>query len=145
MAPTKLTISNNVLYQKFECNGGLPPYCQMILPTAIRTPFLELIHADTGGHLKFDKCVPLVQQQAWWFTWRRDLRRFILRCKACQAHIDGKSHHQVLLKPLLQEQPRELRSVELTGPFPWLVLTVKNIYLLQLLVSLVCCHSADCQ
>ena len=113
-----LFIHDNVLYRRFERTGGLQPLCQLILPTSLRIPFLELIHADSAGHLKLDKCVPLVQNQAWWFTWRRDLRWYILCCKQCQAHIDGKPPHQALLTPLLHGEPRQRWSIDLTGPYP---------------------------
>ena len=41
-------------------------------------PFLELIHSDVAGHLKFAKCVPHIMQRAWWLFWKRDLNLFIM-------------------------------------------------------------------
>ena len=33
---------------------------QLVLPCEMKVTFLELIHADAAGHLKFAKCVPHV-------------------------------------------------------------------------------------
>jgi hypothetical protein len=112
-----LIIVDRVLYRKFYASSGLVKFYQLVLPTSLRMACLELIHADKAGHLKFDKCCVLLQEKAWWLTWKRDLKWFIACCKRCQAHHEGKPPHQVMLTPLLHGEPRQRWSIDLTGPF----------------------------
>jgi transposase InsO family protein len=111
-----LFLHNNVLYRRFELLNGLQPYSQLILPLSLRMAYLQLVHADSASHLTFDKCCPIIQQQAWWLTWRRDLKWFILCCQRCQAYSEGQPPHQVYLTPLIHGEPRQSWSIDLTGP-----------------------------
>ena len=58
--------------------------------TMTRMSLLDLIHGDQAGHLKFEKCIPLVQRQAWWHSWRRDLQLFVQCCEKCKSYRRGK-------------------------------------------------------
>jgi hypothetical protein len=112
-----LLMINNVLYRQFYDPTGSVKFNQLVLPSVLKMPFLELIHNDTASHQKFGKCAALVERQAWWLTWRRDLKWFIACCDACQAYHNGRPPRQALLQPLLQGAPRERWSVDLSGPF----------------------------
>ena len=76
-----LVVQDSVLYMLFYNAPGLMNHAELILPSELKLPFSELIHADAAGHLKYQKCVPRVRRQAWWLTWKRDLKPFI---KCCQ-------------------------------------------------------------
>jgi Integrase zinc binding domain len=75
-----LIVRDNVLYRIFHSFDGSVAYYQLVLPSSLEVAFLEMIHADAAGHLKFAKCIYHVQRRAWWFTWRRDLKLFIQCC-----------------------------------------------------------------
>ena len=112
-----LVIFEGVMYREFvEANGKVQCY-QLVLPSSLKMPFLEMIHADKAAHLKYDKCEQMIQQSAYWLTWRRDLKWFILCCSKCQAYHEGRPPRQAFLRPLIHGEPRERWSVDLCGPF----------------------------
>ena len=80
--------------------------------------FLELIHADAAGHLKFAKCTPHVSPRAWWLSWKRDLKLFIKCCPKCEAFHRGVPPRQAKLHPMLVSGPVERWAIDLTGPHP---------------------------
>jgi len=69
-----LVLRDGVLYRLFYNNNGLVVHLQLVLPAVMKVPFLELIHADAGGHLKLRKCLPHVARRAWWLSWRKRCR-----------------------------------------------------------------------
>jgi transposase InsO family protein len=89
-----------------------------VLPSDLKIPFLELVHSDAAGHLKFAKCIEHVTRRAWWFTWRRDLKLFIECCSVCSAYHRGTVPRQGNLHPMVLGGPTERWSLDLTGPFP---------------------------
>ena len=84
----------------------------------MKAPFLELIHSDVAGYLKFAKCVPHIMQRAWWLFWKRDLNLFIRCCPKCEARHRGQPPRQSHLKPMLVGGPGERFAIDLCGPFP---------------------------
>jgi hypothetical protein len=63
-----LIVRDNVLYRIFHNFDGSVAYYQLVLPSNLKVAFLEMVHADAAGHLKFAKCIYHVQRRAWWFT-----------------------------------------------------------------------------
>ena len=82
----------------------------------MKVTFLELIHADTAGHLKYENCVPHLMQRAWWLNWRRDLKLFIRCCVKCEGFHRGPPPKQAKLQTLAVGSPGERWSIDLTGP-----------------------------
>lgn len=80
-----LVILDGVLYRSFYDSNGIVSYYQLILPTEIKVPFLEMIHNDAAGHLKLAKCAQHVMRRAWWLDWKRDLKLFIRCCAKCES------------------------------------------------------------
>jgi hypothetical protein len=85
-----LVTRDGVLYRIFHDVNGLALYYQYVLPASLKVPFLELIHADAAGHLKFAKCIEHVTRRAWWLSWRRDLKLFCDCCSVCAAYHRGR-------------------------------------------------------
>ena len=50
-----LVFRDGVLRRLFHKTDGTVEFCQCILPASVRSSFLELIHGDAAGHLKFAK------------------------------------------------------------------------------------------
>jgi len=50
-----LVFRDGVLRRLFHKTDGTVEFCQCILPASLRSSFLELIHGDAAGHLKFAK------------------------------------------------------------------------------------------
>lgn len=113
-----LVTREGVIYRIFHNADGSARFYQLVLPASLKASFLELIHADLAGHLKFVKCASHLQQRAWWFTWRRDLRLFIACCAKCSAYHRGNPPKQGDLQPMVLGGPAERWCVDLTGPHP---------------------------
>jgi transposase InsO family protein len=113
-----LVIRNRVICRIFHNFDGSVAYYQLVLPSSLKVPFLEAVHADTVGHLKFAKCVEHVQRRAWWFTWRRDLKLFIQCCKVCCGYHRGSAPKQGHLQPMVMGGVAERWAIDLTGPHP---------------------------
>jgi len=113
-----LSIKSGVLCRSFYDDHGMVQQYQLVLPCEMKVAFLELIHADAAGHLKFAKCVPHVIRRAWWYSWRRDLNLFIRCCAKCEGYHRGPPPRQANLNPMLIGGPGERWALDLQGPFP---------------------------
>ena len=113
-----LVLRNGALYRIFHNTNGLAEYYQYVLPATLKIPFLELVHGDAAGHLKFAKCTEHVNRRAWWPTWRRDLNLFIGCCNACAAYHRGTLPRQGNLRSMVLGGPGERWSIDLTDPHP---------------------------
>lgn len=109
---------NGAIYRIFHNTDGSALYYQYVVPAKLKALLLELLHADTAGHLKFAKCVEHVMRRAWWHTWRRDLKLFIQCCHKCNAYHRGSAPKQGKLNPMVLGAPAERWSLDLTGPHP---------------------------
>ena len=113
-----LVLFDGILYRTFVGVDGKPLRYQLVMPACLKNQFLSAVHADVAAHLKFDKCLPLVQDRAWWHTYRSDLETFILCCDKCSAFSHRKNlQHQANLRPTVIGAPCERYSIDLCGPF----------------------------
>ncbi len=58
---------NGALYRCFYNSDASIRSYQFIVPRSLRVAFLELIHGDLAGHLKFVKCLDLLVRRGWWY------------------------------------------------------------------------------
>jgi len=113
-----LVLRERVLHRIFHDKNGFLSHYQVVLPTSLRSQFLELVHNDAAGHLKLEKSAEHVQRRVWWLFWLSDLRQFIERCTKCAAYFRGNPPRQAYLRPLLVGAPGELWFLDLVGPMP---------------------------
>ena len=113
-----LVLREGVIYRSFYDQQGNLGWYQLILPNEMKVPFLELIHNDAAGHLKFAKCVPHVMRRSWWLNWKTDLKLFIKCCPKCESFHRGQPPRQANLQPMLVGAPGERWHIDLCGPFP---------------------------
>jgi len=111
-----LVVHNGVLYRQFYNPSGLCVHFKLVLPSEMKVAFLELVHADAAGHLKFAKCVSHVARRAWWLYWKRDLKLFIKCCDHCEAFHRGRPPRQANLRATYAGAPGEKWATDLTGP-----------------------------
>ena len=111
-----LIMRDGVIYRIFHDSYGDAQYYQLVLPSKLKIPFLELVNADAAGHLKLSKCIPHVQRRAWWSTYRRDLKLFIDCCGTCASYHRGAAPKQGRLHPMILGAPCERWYIDLTGP-----------------------------
>ena len=88
-----------------------------MLPSSLKADFLELVHADAAGHLKYKKCLDHVQRCAYWYAWKRDLHLFIRCCSKCAAYHRGKTSPQGQLHPMVIGTPTKRWVIYLCGPY----------------------------
>ena len=112
-----LLMIDNVLYRSFYDSNGSILYNQLVLPSNLRHDFLELVHGDVAGHLRYRKCIDHVQRRAYWFRWKTDLDLFIKCCSRCAAYHRGKTPKQSQLHPQILGAPNERWVLDLCGPF----------------------------
>ena len=113
-----LTVINGVLYRSFYDPNGIISWYQLIIPSEITVPFLELIHNDTAGHLKYAKCIQHVIRKAWWLEWKKDLQLFIRCCAKCESHHRGQTQRHANLRPMIVGSPGSRWAIDLCGPVP---------------------------
>jgi len=52
-----LILTDGVLHLIFHYADGSAKYYRLVLLAVLKADFSELVHADAGGHLKFNKCL----------------------------------------------------------------------------------------
>jgi transposase InsO family protein len=112
-----IIVKDGCLYRIFHNNDGSTDHLQLILPRSMKIPFLELIHASSAGHLKFEKCVYHVMRRAWWYNFKRDIKVYCACCPVCNAYHRGGPPKQAKLRPMVLGSVCERWSIDLTGPF----------------------------
>ena len=112
-----LVLRDNVLCRIFHHNTGSVLYYQTVIPKSLRLPFMELIHSDAAGHLKFAKSVEHAQKRGWWFEWKTELHIFIENCSKCSAYHRGNPPRQAYLNPMPLGAPVQQWTIDLVGPF----------------------------
>jgi len=71
-----------------------------------------------GGHLVLRHTLDQVQRRAFWFGWRRDIRRFYKQCSNCNGYFRGQLPRSEPLQPMLTGAPLEMLYIDVTGPHP---------------------------
>ena len=80
-------------------------YYQTVIPKSLRLPFLELVHSDAAGYLKFSKSVEHAQRRRWWLEWKTKLQIFIQNCSNCAAYHREIHPVRLTLTPCLLVHP----------------------------------------
>ena len=113
-----LCLKNDVLCRTFADTAGQPLYYQIVLPRVLVNAFVDVIHCDSAGHLKFEKCVQLVKAKAWWYTYRNDLQLAVASCDKCNSFTRSRPPKQGRLRPTVVGGPCERWAIDLMGNFP---------------------------
>ena len=73
----------------------------------------------SGGDLGVKGTTIQVQRRAFWYGWRRDVKRFCQCCMSCQEYFRGQLPRSAPLQPLAAGTPFEPLHLDLTGPYRW--------------------------
>ena len=115
----RLRVFNGILQRKFEATDGLSVIWQVVLPRAMRTDFLNVIHRGmTGGHLARRRTAASIQSRAYWPTWSSDLDTFLRRCEPCARYHRGAVPRKGMMCTPPVGEPWIRVSVDITGPHP---------------------------
>ncbi|PNF43992.1 hypothetical protein B7P43_G18368, partial [Cryptotermes secundus] len=92
-------------------------YWRIMLPQSFETPIIRYIH-ELLGHQSTDKCYYQIITMFWFKNLGRKLRKYIASCENCQEVKHP--NRAIKVDPLthLPNQPGELTSMDLFGPFP---------------------------
>jgi hypothetical protein len=116
-----LILRDNLAYRVFLDVRGNVKHHQLLLPTNMRGPVLEHIHASVLCHAKtLRKNEAEVQRFAFWPTWKRDLRIFLAACRRCAEFHEGAPPRQGHLRPSASKLggAGQILSIDLCGPLP---------------------------
>lgn len=114
-----LVVSDGVVYRRWYGKDGRPDALQLLVPAALRQDFLQRAHSGMcGGHLGVRRTLDQVQRRAFWFGWRRDVRRFCKQCPNCNGYFRGQLPRSGPLQPMLSGAPLERLHIDITGPHP---------------------------
>ena len=114
-----LLLIDGVLYRSFYNESAIVTHYQLVLPSEMKVSFLNLIHSDAAGHMKYAKCTQHVIRRAWWLNWKRDLKLFIKCCPKCEGFHRGQPPKQARLQHVnIAGAPGEAWGIDLIGPFP---------------------------
>ena len=70
-----------VLYLRWIEENTQQRYNRLVVPHKLREEFITLCHTSVlSGHLRIDKTVKKIQQNAYWRTLRSDVKIFIQKC-----------------------------------------------------------------
>ena len=114
-----LELIDGVLYRRWCGKEGKPEVLQLLVPATLRQDYMSRAHSGMcGGHLGLRRTLDQVQRRAFWFGWRRDVRRFCKQCPNCNGYFRGQLPRSGPLQPMLTGAPLERLHLDLTGPHP---------------------------
>lgn len=112
---------DGVLYRRFVDVTGATKFYQLLLPPSMRAAMMELVHDDSLCHVRMlHKNEHVLQQHAYWPTWKRDLRVYVMACNRCAEFHTGKLARKGGLRPSGNKLTAcgQFLSIDLTGKHP---------------------------
>ena len=112
-----LLLQDDILYRKFYHSDG-SSFLQIVLPVALRQPFVERLHADLG-HIGQTKTALAFSNRIYFPGWRSYVRLCVRNCTVCNLH--QRRHNiakQAPLQPMTELQPMSVLHADLIGPLP---------------------------
>ena len=93
---------------------------QVVIPTSVRPPIIEMAHDGVSGHLGIHKTYKKILQHFFWPGMKQDMTKFIKTCHICQ--LIGKPNECISPAPLkdipVQTEPFEKIVIDCVGPLP---------------------------
>ena len=130
-------LDNNILLRhyrspKFAEKDSWRDCHQLVIPTSLRLPLLELAHS-AESHLGITKTYQRLLEDFYWPGMKGDIKCFIQSCHACQ--VTGKPNEKIPVAPLVPitvpSTPFSKIIIDCVGPLP--KTSKRNEYLLTIL------------
>ena len=130
-------LENNILLRhyrspKFAEKDSWRDCHQLVIPTSLRLPLLELAHS-AESHLGITKTYQRLLEDFYWPGMKGDVKHFIQSCHSCQ--VTGKPNEKIPVTPLVPitvpSTPFEKIIIDCVGPLP--KTSKRNEYLLTVL------------
>lgn len=93
---------------------------QIVLPTVLRQPVLEIAHESFAGHLGIKKTSEKILTDFYWPGLREDVKNHVNSCHTCQ--VAGKPNQTIPPYPLhpiaVPSEPFQKIVIDIVGPLP---------------------------
>jgi len=77
-----LVLENDVLYRRYHYPDGTTKYLQVVIPAALRRPYVERLHADIGHFGRTKTCLALARR-VYFPGWRALTGLLVRNCPTC--------------------------------------------------------------
>ena len=119
-------VEDGVLYKHFECNSIIntnQKSWKIVVPNENRNKILNECHDSPFAHFgikkTFSKTFNKIYEQFWWPAMRRDVKRFISKCKIChEQKVSSLGRMGLMGAPKNISIPFQLFSIDIQVPFP---------------------------
>jgi len=106
------------LYRRYHYPDGTTKYLQVVIPTALRRPYVERLHADIGHFGRTETCLALARR-AYFPGWRVLTGLLVRNCPTCNLNQrDNQKPRQATLRPMKEFRPMAVVHADLVGPLP---------------------------
>jgi len=113
-----LVLEDDVLYRRYHYPDGTTKYLQVVIPTALRHPYVERLHADIGHFGRTKTCLALARR-AYFPGWRALTGMLVRNCPMCNlCQWDNQKPRQATLKPMREFRPMAVVHADLVNPLP---------------------------
>lgn len=131
--PRWMILNGQLLYhRKNPLKGELEDPSEewkVVLPLHLRNRIMSDNHdLPQSGHLGIEKTVARVSRLYYWPGLYRDVSQYVSRCELCQKVKPSNTAPRGLMYPRYNQQPWEIVSVDIMGPYPRS--SKGNVYLL---------------
>ena len=111
----KLRISGqNVFREGYDQNGNI--HFGFIVPNQLRDDVLKMAHDSIyGGHLGQHKTWERIRER---FYWPQTINNYVNDCEICQQCKPPQVYNKAQLIPIRPTKPREIVTMDITGPLP---------------------------
>ena len=111
--------SNDILYRRWESEGGTRSKLQLVVPQSLVQEILKLLHDNpTSGHLGVTKTVEKVRQRFFWSGLREDVESWCRNCEVCCRRNNPRVTPRAPLVTSKVGYPGERVAMDIVGPFP---------------------------
>jgi len=112
-----LEMRDGLLYRKYIRPDGSIQQWQLVVPYALRSAFLDAIHAGAmNGHPGIERTRAKLQEIAYWKGWTTDVLAYVQRCHLCSVHRPGHRRKQGRMQQALACDVMQKVHVDLVGP-----------------------------
>ena len=113
-----LVLENDVLYRRYHYPDGTTKYLQVVIPTALRCPYVERLHADIGHFSRTKSCLALARR-AYFPGWRALTGMLVRNCPTCiTCQWDNQEPRLAALGPMREFGPMAVVQADPVGPLP---------------------------
>ncbi|KAL4004005.1 hypothetical protein ACER0C_003718 [Sarotherodon galilaeus] len=114
-----LETHDGLLYRRWRAPGQGRDLLQLLVPRALRSQVLELVHGSVGaGHYGTAKTLRRLRGRFYWPGCRRDVELHVHCCDTCTAQKGPTQRSTAPLQQYLVGAPMERVGVDVLGPFP---------------------------